>query len=102
LFEGRHLTEADFINIFVGGLKGKIKPFVKIFKSSTLEEAYEYALYMEQTTDSPFKKLKGATRPTLSLPAQSYKLALKKHPNFTSKSVPPDLPAKAARSKYRC
>jgi hypothetical protein len=47
LLEGRHLSERDFIDAFV-----------MTFKSSTLDETLEYALYMETVTDSQYKNSK--------------------------------------------
>jgi Retroviral aspartyl protease/Ty3 transposon capsid-like protein len=66
LLEGRHFTEIDFVDIFIGGLKGEIKPFVKIFKPTTLEEVYEYASYLEQATDSQLRRLRYSTKPIIS------------------------------------
>jgi Retroviral aspartyl protease len=63
LLEGRHFTETDFVDIFIGGLKGEIKPFLKIFKPNTLEEAFEYAVYMEQATESQLKRLQYSVKP---------------------------------------
>jgi Retrotransposon gag protein/RNase H-like domain found in reverse transcriptase len=38
LLEGRHFSDADYIDTFVGGLKGEIKAFVKIFKPPTFPD----------------------------------------------------------------
>jgi hypothetical protein len=62
LLEGRHLSERDFIDVFVSGLKGAIKPLVVAFKPNSLDKAFEYALYMESTYETQMKKLRPTTR----------------------------------------
>jgi Retroviral aspartyl protease/Ty3 transposon capsid-like protein len=63
LLDGRRFSERDFIDTFVSGLKGEIKPCVQVFKPSTLEEALEYALQMEMTSDNQYKRIKNNTKP---------------------------------------
>jgi Ty3 transposon capsid-like protein len=62
LLEGRQFSTKDFIDAFISGLKGEIKPFVMIFKPETLDNALDYALHMESATESQFRKLKNATK----------------------------------------
>jgi hypothetical protein len=66
LIEGRRFSERDFIDSFISGLKGEIKPFVLIFKPEMLDSALEHALYIESATDSQFKRLRSAIRFTPS------------------------------------
>lgn len=58
----RQFSELDFVDAFISGLNGEIKPFVKAFKPITLEEAFEYALHMESATDNQYKRFKGITK----------------------------------------
>jgi hypothetical protein len=62
LLEGRRFSEKDFIDSFINGLKDEIKPFVITFKPHTLDAALEYALYMESTTETQFKRMKFSVR----------------------------------------
>jgi RNase H-like domain found in reverse transcriptase/Reverse transcriptase (RNA-dependent DNA polymerase)/Integrase zinc binding domain/Retroviral aspartyl protease/Integrase core domain/Retrotransposon gag protein/Chromo (CHRromatin Organisation MOdifier) domain len=80
LLEGRQLTEKDFIDVFVSGLKGEIKPFVLAFKPISLESALEYALYIESATDYQYKRLKASNK-LPSYPSTTY-------PKNTSEKTP--------------
>jgi Retrotransposon gag protein len=71
LLEGRQLTEKDFIDVFISGLKGEIKPFVLAFKHVSFEAALEYALYIESATDCQYKKIKVSNK-LPSYPSISY------------------------------
>jgi len=64
LLENRNFSEADFVDAFIIGLKDEIKPFVRAFKPATLEDAYEYATYVESATDSQLKRFKGLSKPS--------------------------------------
>lgn len=66
LLENRHFSESDFVVSFINGLKEDVKPFVKPFKPLTLEDAYEYALHMENAIDCQFKKLKITVKSNVS------------------------------------
>jgi Ty3 transposon capsid-like protein len=67
LLEGRKFSERDFIDTFISDLKGEVKPLVLAFKPKTMDEALEYALYVECASDSQYRKLKTHTKP-YSLP----------------------------------
>jgi Ty3 transposon capsid-like protein len=62
LLEGRQFTDKDFIDVFISGLKGEIKPFVLAFDPQTLDAALNYALYMESATECQYKRLKQSTK----------------------------------------
>jgi hypothetical protein len=65
LMENRLFSELDFLDAFVGGLKPDIRAFVKTFKPHTLEDAFDYALNMDDALDSQLKRLKfSSTKPT--------------------------------------
>jgi Retroviral aspartyl protease/Ty3 transposon capsid-like protein len=83
LLDGRRFSERDFIDTFVSGLKGEIKPFVQVFKPSTLEEALEYALQMEMTSDNQYKRIKNNTKPM-----STYKPSLNPKNISTTKTLP--------------
>jgi Retroviral aspartyl protease len=74
LLEGRNFNERDFIDTFVSGLKGEIKPFVLAFKPNTVDEAWEYALYMENATENQYKKFKTVTKSIPSITAPHTKV----------------------------
>jgi Retrotransposon gag protein len=56
LLENQLLTEIDLINAFVGGLKHVIRAFVNVFKTLTLDNAFECAIHMEGAVDTQYKK----------------------------------------------
>jgi Ty3 transposon capsid-like protein len=58
ILKGKHFSEKDFVDVFISGLKCEIKPLVMAFKPIALDEAVEYAYYMESVMDSQFKKLR--------------------------------------------
>jgi Ty3 transposon capsid-like protein len=62
LLERRKFSEVDYIDAFVGGLKGEIKSFVKLFKPVTIEEAFESALHVEDALESQSRKFKFASK----------------------------------------
>jgi hypothetical protein len=88
LLEGKNFSERDFIDTFVSGLKGEIKPFVLAFKPTTVDEAWKYALYMENATDNQYKKFKIVTKPIPSITASHAKV-----------QYPPKTPAPAITNK---
>jgi hypothetical protein len=57
ILQGGQFSERDFVDVFISGLNCEIKPLVIAFKPDTLDGAVEYAYYMENVTDSQFKKL---------------------------------------------
>jgi Ty3 transposon capsid-like protein len=59
LLEGRNFSERDFIDTFVSGLKGEIKPFVLAFKPTTVDEDenIHYIWRMQQITNIRNSKL---------------------------------------------
>jgi hypothetical protein len=52
--------------MFLWELKGEIRAFIKLFKHSTLEKAFESALYVKDAFKCQLKKLKPPLRPSLS------------------------------------
>jgi Retrotransposon gag protein len=56
LLEGRNFSERDFMDSFISGLKGELKPMVMTFKPPSLVSAYEYALYMESAVEIQQKR----------------------------------------------
>jgi Reverse transcriptase (RNA-dependent DNA polymerase)/Retroviral aspartyl protease/Retrotransposon gag protein len=62
LLEGRRFTERDFIDSFISGLKGEVKPFVLAFKPVSVDAALEYAQYMESATETQLKRMKSTVR----------------------------------------
>jgi hypothetical protein len=62
LVENQFFSEADFLDAFVGELKLELRAFVKVFKPQILEDVFEYALQMDTTLDSQFKKLRFSPR----------------------------------------
>ena len=51
-----HLDEKYFISSFISGLKGELRPMVRLMKPGTLLDAIEIAQYQEQTVDILVKK----------------------------------------------
>jgi hypothetical protein len=55
LIKGRRFSEKNFIDSFISGLKGEIKPMVMAFKPGSLDAALEYVLCIESAIESQFK-----------------------------------------------
>jgi hypothetical protein len=71
LLENRMFTEVDFMDAFIGGLKGKLRSFMKIFRPQSLDDTYDYALQMESALDSQFKRLRIQVKPAPPLNSAS-------------------------------
>jgi hypothetical protein len=54
----------DFIDAFILGLKVELKAFVKIFRPTTLDNVFDYALHMESALDSQQKYFKPPIKPS--------------------------------------
>jgi hypothetical protein len=89
LLEGRHLSERDFIDVFVSGLKGAIKPLVMAFKPNSLDKAFEYALYMESAYETQMKNLRPTTRFNPGHITNSMKTPVDKHVSSNPKMMLP-------------
>jgi Reverse transcriptase (RNA-dependent DNA polymerase)/RNase H-like domain found in reverse transcriptase/Retroviral aspartyl protease/Retrotransposon gag protein len=62
LLKGRRFTERDFIDSFISGLKGEVKPFVLAFKPISVDAALEYTQYMESATETQLKRMKSTVK----------------------------------------
>jgi hypothetical protein len=87
VLEGRHFSNLDYIDAFVGGMKGEIKSFVKLFKLSTIEEAFGNALHVEEVIECQSKKLKLPSKIPQSTPTPSSKF-LERHSSLAFKQSP--------------
>jgi hypothetical protein len=91
VLEGRQFSNTDYIDAFVCGLKGEVKPFVKMFKPTAVEEAVEYALYVEEANDNQFKQFKIVPMSPFSAPSLSAKNSIEKSPTSMIKQPQPML-----------
>jgi Retroviral aspartyl protease len=74
MLEGHKFAYVDYVDAFVGGLKGEIKSLVKLFKPVTIDEAFDYALHVEETVECQSKKFKGSSKfpiPVVPNPSRS-------------------------------
>jgi Retroviral aspartyl protease/Retrotransposon gag protein len=99
LLEGRNFSTLDYVDAFVGRLKGEIRPFVKLFKPNTLEDAFESALHVENAVEFQLKKLKGGTKLPFS-PAPLATKSVDRVP-FSSNKTFPNTPGKSLIEQRR-
>jgi hypothetical protein len=89
VLEGRQFSHTDYVDVFICGLKGELKPFVKIFKLVTVEEALEYALYVEEANECQFKKFKCVPRVSFTVNLVPLKQNTEKVPAVLGKQPAP-------------
>jgi Retrotransposon gag protein len=89
VLEGWQFSPTDYVDAFICGLKGELKPFVKLFKPVTVEEALEYALYVEEANECQFKKFKSVPRVPFTINSVPLKQNTKKFPALMGKKPAP-------------
>jgi Retroviral aspartyl protease len=70
-------------------VKRELKPFVKMFKPVTVEEALEYALYVEEANECQFKKFKSVPRVPFTVNSVPLKQNTEKFPAILGKQPTP-------------
>lgn len=66
------LTESYFISSFVSGLKEEIRPLIKIFKPTSLDQAFEQAKLQKQFVQAILKKQRTYFKPYSPVQSRSF------------------------------
>jgi Retroviral aspartyl protease len=67
--KNRLFSENDFIDAFIGELKPGLRAFVKAFKPTILEDAYDHACNLEGAVEIQNRKFKFTHKTTPTIPA---------------------------------